>query len=128
MRNLRPSITRQIVSSMVFLVADYASVVWSPGASAGTINNLRALQRIAAQTIIHSFKTFSLEIAETEAAIQPTAQRLRTTTLSKHCSFPAARFLCIKQAYDVITSSLLSLFYPPILWLLAHAPSVKPDE
>jgi len=31
MRNLRLNTTREIVISMVFPVADYASVVWSPG-------------------------------------------------------------------------------------------------
>jgi len=77
MKNMRPSTTRQLVSSMVFPVVDYASVVWSPGATDRTLAALKTVQRTSAQAVIHGFRTVSLEIAETEAALPTTKQRLR---------------------------------------------------
>jgi len=67
--NLRPTVVRQLVNSVVLPTIDYASAVWFPGTSGKTIAMLTSTQRTAAQAIIHGFKTVSLEIAETEAAM-----------------------------------------------------------
>ncbi len=81
MWRLSPPVVRQLVNSVVFPVSDYASLVWYPGRAAKTIASLNMIQRTAAQAIIHGFKTVSLEIAETEAAILSTAERLRRQSL-----------------------------------------------
>jgi len=81
MWRLSPPVVRQLVNSVVFPVSNYASSVWHPGTAAKTIASLNLVQRTAAQTIIHGFKTVSLEIVETEAAIPSTAERLRRQSL-----------------------------------------------
>jgi len=64
-------------------IADYASAVWFPGTADKTIALLKNMQRTAAQAITHGFRTVSLEIAETEAAMLTAKERLRDAAV-KH--------------------------------------------
>lgn len=76
LKGLRPEATRQMVSAVVWPVADYASPVWYPRGSETLIKLLSSMQRTSVQAIICSFRTVSLPIAEAEAGVKQLRQRL----------------------------------------------------
>lgn len=66
-QNLRPEARRQLYTSKVAQVVDYASVIWAPNTTKSALTRLDAIQRIAAQAIIGGFRTVTLHTAELEA-------------------------------------------------------------
>ena len=75
LRGLRPSTVRQLYTSMVAPVVDYASMVWSIYPSAKMITAAEQIQRLGARAVIAGFKTVSLAVAEAEAALAPVTDR-----------------------------------------------------
>ena len=76
LKGLRPEATRQMVSAVVWPVADYASPMWYPRGSETLIKLLSNMQRTSVQAIICSFRTVALPIAEAEAGVKQLRQRL----------------------------------------------------
>lgn len=57
--------------STVALLVDYTLIIWSPEIGKSTFKKLDQIQRIRAQAITGEFYTVALQIAETEAGLQP---------------------------------------------------------
>lgn len=81
LKNLRPETIRQLFSSTVAPVIDYASVIWAPNSTKSSLAKLDGIQRIAAQTITGAFKTVSLHIAESETNLLNVSQRFHLAEL-----------------------------------------------
>ena len=75
LRGLRPSTNRQLFNSVVTPTVDYASPVWSPGATTKIVKMADEVQAIVAKSIILGFRTIARPIAEVEAAIDTIQQR-----------------------------------------------------
>ena len=75
LRGLLPSMARQLYTSMVTPVVDYASVVWSTYAPSTAITTAEQVQRVGAMAVTAGFKTVSLVVAEAEAALVPVKDR-----------------------------------------------------
>lgn len=58
--HLRPETARQLFSSTVAPVIDYASIIWALNSTKSSLSKLDSIQRIAAQAITGAFKTVSL--------------------------------------------------------------------
>jgi hypothetical protein len=105
LKGLQPRVTRQLYTSMVTPVIDYASVVWSTLASSKIVTVAEHVQRLGATAVIAGFKTVSLVAAEAEAALVPVrtrwAQQLRRFWADLH-TLPAAHPLWrIKAASEL---------------------------
>ncbi|KAJ6118433.1 hypothetical protein N7471_013900 [Penicillium samsonianum] len=77
LRGLSPATARQLFSSTVAPVVDYASNVWMhafKNQNMGTINRVR-VQRVGAQAIVGTFLTVATSVAEAEAHIAAAQQR-----------------------------------------------------
>lgn len=57
-------------------MSNYASVIWSLGASQKTLSMLDQVQQIGSQAIIGAFCTTALVVSEVEAFLLPTLDRL----------------------------------------------------
>lgn len=75
LRGLRPSTSRQLFNSVVTPTVDYASPVWSLGATTKIVKMADEVQAIVAKSIILGFRTIARPIAEVEAAIDTIQQR-----------------------------------------------------
>lgn len=86
-------------------VTDYASVIWAPNASKSALGPLAQMQRMRAQAIVGAFRTVSLLVAESEAAIIPLELRFLTTQLTTwikwHAKPSSHRFWKIKRTIDL---------------------------
>ena len=93
LRGLQPSMARQLYTSAVAPVVDYASVVWSVYPSSRMITAAEQIQRLGAIAAIVGFKTVSLVVAEAEAALLPVtdrwAEQLRRFWVDVHTLPPA---------------------------------------
>lgn len=76
LKGLRPKAIRQMVTAVVWPVADYASPVWYPRSTDSLVKRLYAMQRTSVQAFICSFRTVALPIAEAEAGVKQLCQRL----------------------------------------------------
>ena len=75
LRGLRASTARQLYTSTVAPIMDYAAPVWFPKATKASVRQLERGQRIGAQAIISSFSTVALAVAEAEAGLLPIRER-----------------------------------------------------
>ena len=75
LRGLQPRVTRQLYTSMVAPVVDYASAVWSTFASSKMVTVAEQVQRLGATAVVAGFKTVSLIVAEAEATLMPVRNR-----------------------------------------------------
>jgi len=75
LRGLRSSTARQLYTSTVAPVTDYAAPVWFPKATQVALRELERGQRIGAQAITASFRTVALPTAEAEAGLLPIRER-----------------------------------------------------
>ena len=76
LKGLQPKTTRQLFTTTVAPVMDYASAVWFPLLSEKRLQLLFPAQRLASQAVTCSFKSVSLVVAEAEASILPIRRRL----------------------------------------------------
>ncbi len=67
---LCPSTARQLFTSMVAPVVDYASNVWMHTCGCKAMAGLNRVQKIGAQAIIGAFRTVATAVAEAEASIR----------------------------------------------------------
>jgi ribonuclease HI len=69
LRGLSPATARQLFTSTVALVVDYASSIWMHACKDKAIGPINQVQRVGAQAIVGTFLTVATSIAETEAHI-----------------------------------------------------------
>jgi hypothetical protein len=81
LRGLRPVTARNLFTATVTPVTDYASPLWSTRITAASLRLLDRVQRTGAQAITRAFRTVSLDVAEMEASILPTRERLQRQAL-----------------------------------------------
>jgi ribonuclease HI len=75
LRGLSPSTARQLFTSTVAPVLDYASNVWRHAFKDKLIGPINRVQRIGAQAIVGTFLTVATSVAEAEAYIAPAQDR-----------------------------------------------------
>lgn len=75
LKGLRPKAVRQLFTSTVTSVSNYASSVWLSSISEKTRALFDRIQRIGAQAILGIFKSVALPIAEAEASLIPVKLR-----------------------------------------------------
>ncbi len=75
LKNLPPSVTRQLFISTVCPTLDYASVIWAGQITSKLQPLLRKIQQIGASAIIGAFRTVALSILESEAGIDSYTRR-----------------------------------------------------
>ena len=75
LRGLSPSTARQLFTSTVAPVVDYASNVWMHAFKDKLVGPINRVQRIGAQAIVGTFLTVATSIAEIEAYIASTQDR-----------------------------------------------------
>ncbi|KFX89620.1 hypothetical protein O988_08569 [Pseudogymnoascus sp. VKM F-3808] len=75
LRDLSPLTARQLFTSTVALVVDYASNVWIHKIKPRTACAINRVQRIGAQSIVVTFSTVETSIAEAEAHIATAQDR-----------------------------------------------------
>jgi hypothetical protein len=69
LRGLSPSTARQLFTSTVFPVVDYASNVWMHAFKDKAVGPINRVQRVGAQAIVGTFLTVATSVAEAEAHI-----------------------------------------------------------
>jgi hypothetical protein len=69
LRGLSPSTARQLFTSTVAPVVDYASTVWMHAYKDKLVGPIKRIQRIGAQAIVGIFLTVATSVAEAEAHI-----------------------------------------------------------
>lgn len=75
LRGLSPSMARQLFTSTVAPVLDYASNVWMHAFKDKLVGPINRVQRIGAQAIVGTFLTVATSVAEAEAYIAPAQDR-----------------------------------------------------
>ena len=75
LRGLSPSTARQLFTSTVAPVLDYASNVWRHAFKDKLVGPINRVQRIGAQAIVGTFLTVATSVAEAEAHIAPAQDR-----------------------------------------------------
>src|ERR1700761_1124259 len=75
LRGLSPATARQLFTSMVVPVVDYASNVWMHACTNRLKGPINRVQRVGAQAIIGTFLTVATSVAEAEASIAPAQDR-----------------------------------------------------
>jgi ribonuclease HI len=75
LRGLSPATARQLFTSTVAPVLDYASNVWRHAFKDKLIGPINRVQRIGAQAIVGTFLTVATSVAEAEAHIKPAQDR-----------------------------------------------------
>lgn len=78
LKNLPPSVSRQLFVSTVCPVVDYASVLWGQQVTANLRPGLAKIQRLGAQSVTGAFKSVALTILESEAGIFHWTKRHKT--------------------------------------------------
>ena len=80
LRGIRPKQVRQLYNATVTPIMDYCASAWYGPEKWGTTSLLRDMekvQRIGAQAIILSFRATALAVAQAEASIETTVDRLQ---------------------------------------------------
>src|SRR6201996_292139 len=75
LRGLSPATARQLFTSTVVPVVDYASNVWMHAFKDKLTGPINRVQRIGAQAIVGTFLTVATSVAEAEACIAPVQDR-----------------------------------------------------
>jgi hypothetical protein len=75
LRGLLPATARQLFTSMVVPVVDYASNVWMHACTNQLKGPINRVQRLGAQAIVGTFLTVATSVAEAEAGIAPAQDR-----------------------------------------------------
>ena len=75
LRGLTPATARQLFTTMVAPVVDYASNVWMHACKYRRASPINRVQRIGAQAIVGTFLTVATSVAEAEAHIASTHER-----------------------------------------------------
>jgi hypothetical protein len=75
LRGLTPATARQLFTSTVVPVVDYASNVWMHAFKDKLKGPINRVQRIGAQAIVGTFMTVATSVAEAEACIAPVQDR-----------------------------------------------------
>ncbi|GFF99290.1 probable transposable element [Aspergillus udagawae] len=75
LRGLSPATARQLFTSTVAPVVDYASSVWMHACKDKAIGPINRVQRVGAQAIVGTFLTVATSVAETEAHIASAQHR-----------------------------------------------------
>ncbi len=75
LRGLTPATARQLFTSTVVPVVDYASNVWMHAFKDKLIGPINRVQRVGAQAIVGTFMTVATSVAEAEACIAPVQDR-----------------------------------------------------
>ncbi|CRL30028.1 Nematode reverse transcriptase-like [Penicillium camemberti] len=75
LRGLSPATARQLFSSTVALVVDYASNVWMHALKNQNMGPINRVQRVGAQAIVGTFLTVATSVAEAEAHIATARHR-----------------------------------------------------
>lgn len=75
LRGSRPSTRRQLFNAVVAPTVDYASPLWSPGATIKLVKMAEEVQTIAARSTMSGFMATVRPIAEAEAAIDTVQER-----------------------------------------------------
>ncbi|KOS36535.1 hypothetical protein ACN38_g12716 [Penicillium nordicum] len=75
LRGLSPATARQLFTSTVAPVVDYASNVWMHACKDKAIGPINRVQRVGAQAIVGTFLTVATSVAEAEAHIATARQR-----------------------------------------------------
>ena len=75
LRGLSPATARQLFTSMVVPVMDYASNVWMHAFTNRLKGPINRVQRLGAQAIVGTFLTVATSVAEAEAGIVPAQDR-----------------------------------------------------
>jgi hypothetical protein len=75
LRGLSPSTARQLFTSTVALVVDYASNVWMHAFKDKASKPIDRVQRVGAQAIVGTFLTIATSVAEAEAHIASAQSR-----------------------------------------------------
>ena len=78
---LRPSTSRQLFTSMVVPVVDYASSVWAHACTGVTAKTIDRVQKTGAQAVTGAFRTVATAVAEAEATISTAQDRFTRKTL-----------------------------------------------
>ncbi|OQE51795.1 hypothetical protein PENNAL_c0503G05484, partial [Penicillium nalgiovense] len=76
LRGLSPATARQLFTSTVAPVVDYASNVWMHAFKNKNIGPINRVQRVGAQAIVGTFLTVATSVAEAEAHIATVQHRL----------------------------------------------------
>ncbi|KAM9874254.1 hypothetical protein VDGL01_11687, partial [Verticillium dahliae] len=82
LRGLAPSVARQLYTSTVAPVMDYASCIWMNACGETLVKPLDRVQNVGAQAIVGTFRTVATAVAGAEASIPTVRQRFarRATT------------------------------------------------
>lgn len=75
LRGLSPATARQLFTSMVAPVVDYASSVWMHACKDKAIRPINRVQRVGAQAIVGTFLTVATSVAEAESHITSAQHR-----------------------------------------------------
>ena len=75
LRGLSPATARQLFTSTVVPVMDYASNVWTHAFTNRLMGPINRVQRLGAQAIVGTFLTVATSVAEAEACIAPAQER-----------------------------------------------------
>ena len=75
LRGLSPATARQLFTSTVAPVLDYASNIWRHAYKDKLIGPINRVQRVGAQAIVGTFLTVATSVAEAEAHIKPAQDR-----------------------------------------------------
>ena len=75
LRGLSPATARQLFTSTVASVVDYASSVWMHALKDKAVGPINRVQRVGAQAIVGTFLTVATSVAEAEAHIAPAQSR-----------------------------------------------------
>ncbi|KAJ5737265.1 uncharacterized protein N7483_002390 [Penicillium malachiteum] len=75
LRGLIPATARQLFTSTVAPVVDYASNVWMHACKDKAMGPINRVQRVGAQAIVGTFLTVATSVAEAEAHIAPAQRR-----------------------------------------------------
>ena len=89
LKGLSPAQSRQLYSSAVIPIMDYAASSWFTDGMTGRIAQLKLLervQRLGAQAIVKSFRSVSLEILQVESGLLPTTHRLQLHMSKSWCN------------------------------------------
>jgi hypothetical protein len=70
-----PSMARQLFTSMVAPVVDYAAIVWKHAIVSAPLAALNRVQRTGAQAVTGAFSTVAIAVAEAEAHLDPVEVR-----------------------------------------------------
>ena len=76
LRGLTPASARQLFTSTVAPVVDYASNVWMHACKNKAMGPINRVQRVGAQAIVGTFLTVATSVAEAEAHIATAQHRL----------------------------------------------------